>query len=293
MQRAIQALQRQAPQSPEMAHLRSELGEVCWRLGNLQEARGQYQRAPILMEKRSEDASEIADLLRNLGDLCRRTKDWAGAAGFYARGLSVAQKNPGRGLLVSPFLIGLGQVAQARGDVAAAKQYFERVSQLKSETPATPEHLIGLGEIAQAAGDAATARPLFQQATESNLYWLGQAITAYVKLGSKKGRYPPMSSLELLRQSLGSVLQLMYHSTLGDLRCDTLFVQPGTAETSRVDSWLSNKKASEIASPAETVVLYEACPSGDGKRNVCFADGKVRQLTDAEWQRLKAASQVP
>lgn len=114
----------------------------------------------------------------------------------------------------------------------------------------------------------------------SNLKQIGLGLMQYTQDYDEK--FPPMQSAAITQKAIYPYI-----------KSDAVFLNPATHEPYRVNTSLSGHSLAEIDNPSSMVEYYEASAGSDGLRAVLFADGHVKRLPDAEWQRLLTASHLP
>ncbi len=114
----------------------------------------------------------------------------------------------------------------------------------------------------------------------SNLKQVGLAMLQYVQDYDEV--YPPMKSQEKVRK----VLEPYVKNT-------AVFIHPGSKLPYQFNPNLSGKTLAKIADPAATVAAFEPVPDGSNVRAVCFVDGHVKRIPEAEWTKLKAKQKIP
>lgn len=136
--------------------------------------------------------------------------------------------------------------------------------------------------LAQARGRAES------EGSRSNLKQLGLAIIQYAQ--DNKDALPPMLKLADLKKAL-----------LPYLKTEALLQHPVTNEPHLANGFLDGRKWADILlnprgdtlQMTEVVMMYEASPAADGGRSVLFMDGRVKQLSQQEWDEAKVKSRIP
>jgi prepilin-type processing-associated H-X9-DG protein len=115
----------------------------------------------------------------------------------------------------------------------------------------------------------------------SNLKQLGLGMSMYLQDYDEK--FPP------LKDSAG-LKELLYPYLKKDLWEITHYKINYLANFS-----LDQKLYEKLESPASTVVLYEPAALWGNRnfRNVCFADGHVKAVSETDWASLKRSSRIP
>ncbi len=92
---------------------------------------------------------------------------------------------------------------------------------------------------------------------------------------------PPMANAEEFRAALDEYVMNA-----------EVFKDPESGAFYAVNASLSGKAVSALGDPSGTVLVYQAEPGKDGQRGVGFLDGRAKKVTEAEWEKLKAASGI-
>ena len=113
----------------------------------------------------------------------------------------------------------------------------------------------------------------------SNLRQLGAGLSMYAQDYDEV--LPPMKSAAKFKEVVTPYV-----------KNEKVFINPVTRTPYAMNEILSQHKLAHILKPAEMAVIYEAEPAPDGTRGVCFLDGHVLRVDDAEWTLVKKRSKI-
>lgn len=113
----------------------------------------------------------------------------------------------------------------------------------------------------------------------SNLRQLGAGVSMYAQGYDEV--LPPMKSAAKFKEVV-----------MPYVKNEKVFINPVTRTPYAMNEILSQHKLAHILKPAEMAVIYEAEPAPDGTRGVCFLDGHVLRVDDAEWTLIKKRSKI-
>ncbi len=113
----------------------------------------------------------------------------------------------------------------------------------------------------------------------NNLRQLGQAVSMYAQDYDEV--LPSMKSASKFKEVV-----------LPYVKNEKVFINPMTRTPYAMNEILSQHKLAHILKPAEMAVIYEAELAPDGTRGVCFLDGHVSRVDDAEWTLIKKRSKI-
>ncbi len=118
----------------------------------------------------------------------------------------------------------------------------------------------------------------------SNLTLLGTAMMMYVQ--DYDERFPPMADTKPREGLL---------EPYGLARSKNLWVIPRWNLRYQANPALGKKTLAQLENPANVVMLYEPTALWRNRqfRNVCFADGHVKVISEAQWPALRGASGIP
>ena len=166
-----------------------------------------------------------------------------------------------------------------------------RPDPLKPDTPLTLSLLClrtagSLTEITSFNLEAEIAQSTGRTAKDTNtesLSRLRQVATAILMfVQDNQGKYPPMQDAAALKKAI-----LPYLGNEETLR------NPATQEPYQPNPVLAGRKETEVKSPTQMAVVWEAAPAADGTRGVGFADGHASRIAEKDWPAVKAKSVLP
>jgi prepilin-type processing-associated H-X9-DG protein len=118
------------------------------------------------------------------------------------------------------------------------------------------------------------------QVSNSNLKQIGLALLMYSQDFDEK--LPPMRSAAGVKKAISPYI-----------RNAAVFIQPGTKQPYRPNTFLSHRSVATFKTPASMMAFFEASPASDGTRGVLFLDGHVKRFPEAAWPALRRASHIP
>ena len=159
------------PEDPQAATTLTNLGGVLQELGDLEGARGCYERARAIDEKvYGREHPAVARDVNNLGLVLQDLGDLAGARGCFERALAIDERVYGpEHPTVASMVNNLGMVLQNLGDLAGARECYERARAI-GEKVYGPEHptvatmVNNLGMVLQDLGDLPGAKGCYERA---------------------------------------------------------------------------------------------------------------------------------
>jgi prepilin-type processing-associated H-X9-DG protein len=135
-----------------------------------------------------------------------------------------------------------------------------------------------------------------EQSSLSNLKQIALATFMYVQDYDEK--LPPMvaarSADEINEHFSGKVTAKtpVQNRLMPYIKSKTIFLQPATHRPYLPNYKVSRLPDSKIDNPVATFLFYEDAPNSAGKRAVAYADGHVKLLTEAEFQKERKAQGI-
>jgi prepilin-type processing-associated H-X9-DG protein len=135
-----------------------------------------------------------------------------------------------------------------------------------------------------------------EQSSLSNLKQLALATFMYVQDYDEK--LPPMvaarSADEIDEHFSGKVTAKtpVQNRLMPYIKSKTIFLQPATQRPYLPNYKISRLPDSKIDDPVSTFLFYEDAPNSAGKRAVAYADGHVKLLAEAEFQKERKAQGI-
>jgi CHAT domain-containing protein/Tfp pilus assembly protein PilF len=168
--RALELRQAEAPESPAVADILNNLGNVAWARGDLDLAQTLHLRSMELERRAGPKSLGLAKSLNNLAVLAFERGDLAAAREHLTRSLSIKETLAPSSLSVAASLSNLGAIATSQGDLASARRYhfqaFELRERLEPQSLLVANSQDSLGQVAWAQGDLDAAWEYEQRALE-------------------------------------------------------------------------------------------------------------------------------
>ncbi|MCC6457213.1 MAG: AAA family ATPase [Caldilineaceae bacterium] len=129
------------------ALLNGTRGQIALAMGDLQEAKYQFEAARVISEELT-DPGGIAEQLANLADIAMRQHKWRIAHEHYRRSLRTYEQIGDRGGIARAQL-GLGSVAYKSGEPAATREHYRVAFMIANEIQVMPLLCSVLAEVAE------------------------------------------------------------------------------------------------------------------------------------------------
>ncbi len=108
---------------------------------------------------------------------------------------------------------------------------------------------------------------------------IGEALTAYSE--ANLATLPPMDTAFEARQNLDDFAENA-----------AIFTQPGANVPFKFNPLLSGRKRAHLRGKSSLVIAYESEAAPDGSRAILRLSGQTARVSDKNWEKLKAASQI-
>lgn len=170
-QRALAIENTSSSESPNVAYIYNNLGNLYHSMGNISAAQDLYERALMILEKAlGPSHPEVALLLDNLGVLYSEKGDYRNSEILFKRALEVKESTPRpNDLDIAYSLNNIAVLYLKKGDYAKAEPYLLRSLAIRekvasSNDPDVAYSLGNLGDLYYMKGDYSKAEPLYQRA---------------------------------------------------------------------------------------------------------------------------------
>jgi CHAT domain-containing protein/Tfp pilus assembly protein PilF len=154
--------------SPDLARVLRNLGEVASHQSDLAAAQEYHHRSLTLVEQGEPGSLSVATALNDLGIDSARRGDLPASEAYFLRALALQDKLAPGSVDIARTLTNLGIVTDDRGDPAAAREYHERSlalwEKLEPDSLEVALTLGNLGLVAKSQGDLAAAKACHERA---------------------------------------------------------------------------------------------------------------------------------
>lgn len=137
---AVEALEKLAPHSAELADTLTSLGSIRFQMGDLDRAKDLFEAALAINQKLGKDELDLASGMNNIGSVLKRAGDFAGAEASWKRSLEILQRRMPDSPSTARLLHNMGDLKRSQDNPEAALSFFQRSLAIQRRlVPGSPE----------------------------------------------------------------------------------------------------------------------------------------------------------